>query len=87
MKGVPLRLLNSDSTSGSEIKIDGSLVAARLGLEVEVFRQLMHDSKVSVLCERGTGEDAGLNRVTFYFQGRRFRALVTRDGQILKTEP
>jgi hypothetical protein len=40
-----------------------------------------------VLCERGTGEDAGLNRVTFYFQNRRFRALVTTDGQILTTEP
>lgn len=86
MKGIPLRLMNADSTSGSEIEIDGSLVAAGLGLEVEVFRQLMHDRKVSVLCERGTGEDAGLNRVTFYFQDRRFRALVTRDGQILKTE-
>lgn len=86
MKEIPLRLMNSDSMSGSEIETDGSQVAARLGLEVEVFRQLMHDSKVSVLCERGTGEDAGLNRVTFYFQGRRFRAFVTRDGQILKAE-
>lgn len=87
MKGIPLRLMNADSTPGSEIEIDGSLVAARLGLDVEVFRQLMHDGKVSVLCERGIGEDAGLNRVTFYFKDRRFRALVTRDGQILKTEP
>lgn len=87
MKGIPLRLMNADSTPGSEIEIDGSLVAARLGLEVEAFRQLMHDGKVSVLCERGTGEDAGLNRVTFYFKDRRFRAIVTTDGQILKTEP
>jgi hypothetical protein len=87
VKGIPLQLVNADSMSGLEIEIDGALVAVGLGLEVEVFRQLMHDSKVSVLCERGTGEDAGLNRVTFYFQNRRFRALVTTDGQILTTEP
>lgn len=87
MKGIPLQLVNADSTSGMVIEIDGALVAAMLGLDVETFRQLMHDSKISVLCERGTGEDAGLNRVTFYFQDRRFRALVTRDGQILTTEP
>jgi hypothetical protein len=87
VKGIPLQLMNVDSTSVSEIEIDGALVAEGLGLEVEVFRQLMHDSKVSVLCERGTGEDAGLNRVTFYSQDRRFRAIVTRDGHILKPEP
>lgn len=65
------------------IDIDGSLVARTLGLEVEHFRKLMADGKISVLCERGTGEDAGRYRASFYYGGKRARFLLDESGRLL----
>jgi hypothetical protein len=75
-KRIPLSL-----ESAPEIAIDGELVARALGLDTAAFRQLMDDRKIAVLCERGTGEDAGLYRATFYFDGRRARLVVDGEGQ------
>lgn len=66
-----------------DVAIDGALVAHALGLEVEAFRQLMDDRKIGVLCERGTGEDSGLYRATFYHEGRRARLVVDGEGRIV----
>ena len=65
------------------LEIDGAIVAAAIGLDVDEFRRLMADGKVSVLCERGTGEDAGLYRASFYYQGRRARFVVDAGGRIV----
>jgi hypothetical protein len=62
------------------VEIDGALVARGLGLEVEAFRKLMEDRKLTVLCERGTGEDAGLYRASFFYGDRRVRLVVDADG-------
>lgn len=62
------------------VEIDGALVARGLGLEVEAFRKLMDDRKVTVLCERGTGEDEGLYRATFYYADKRVRLVVDGNG-------
>lgn len=64
------------------IEIDGQLVAEALGLELETFRTLMEHEKIGVLCERGTGSDAGRYRATFYHQDRRARFLY--DGAWLR---
>jgi hypothetical protein len=64
-----------------EIEIDGTLLADAFGLEVGVFRQLMQDRKVTVLCERGTGADAGLHRASFYYERTRVRVVVDADGR------
>ena len=85
MKAIPLQLAGAAPTAG--IEIDGALVARNLGLAPEAFRQLMQDRKVSVLCERGVGEDAGLYRATFYYRERRFRAVLEPGGRIVQTEP
>ncbi|MEN5060609.1 DUF6522 family protein [Luteimonas sp. TWI1416] len=66
------------------LEVDGALVAARLGLAGDAFRQLMTDGKVSVLCERGIGEDAGRYRATFYYAGRRARLLLDASGRLLE---
>ena len=71
----------------ASIEIDGALVARKLGLDADAFRQLMRDRTVSVLCERGIGEDAGLYRATFYYRDRRFRAVVDAGGHIVDSEP
>ena len=87
MKTIPLQLTHAGAGADASVEIDGALVARKLGLEAEVLRQLMHDRKVSVLCERGVGEDAGLYRATFYFQERRFRAVLESSGRIVQIEP
>jgi hypothetical protein len=66
-----------------ELQIDGALVAGAIGLDVATFRQLMDDGKVTVLCERGTGEDAGRWRASFYYGGRRARFIVDASGRPL----
>lgn len=73
---IPLQLADRP-----DIEIDGALVASGLGLDVEAFRELMSRRKVSVLCERGTGEDEGLYRASFYHEGRRVRLVVDADGR------
>ena len=43
----------------------------------------MAERKVAVLCERGTGADAGLYRASFYIERRRARFVVDADGRIV----
>ena len=66
-----------------ELEIDGALVARAMGLDVAAFRQLMDDGKIAVLCERGTGEDAGTWRASFYYGGRRARFVIDAQGNPL----
>ncbi len=66
--------------SMAPIDIDGTLVARALALEVADFRRLMETGKVSVLCERGAGEDTGCYRASFYHAGQRARFVRGRDG-------
>ncbi len=81
---IPLQLTDPGDAPAAAVEVDGVQVAAGLGLDVDLFRQLMEDRKVAVLCERGIGEDAGLLRATFYFGGRRFRAVIDRHGRIIE---
>jgi len=69
------------------LEIDGTLVASELGLDVAEFRQLMDDGKIAVLCERGTGEDAGLYRASFYHGTRRARFVVDASGRPVRGQP
>jgi hypothetical protein len=69
------------------VEIDGALVACSLGLDVEAFRKLMDDRQVTVLCERGTGDDEGLYRATFYYAGKRARLVVDARGTPLPAQP
>ena len=69
-----------DVAVNPEVEIDAALVADGLGLEVDEFRRLMEQRRISVLCERGTGEDAGLYRATFYHGQRRLRMVVDASG-------
>lgn len=77
-KRIPLSL-----AAAPEIIVDGARVAEALGLTTAAFRQLMEDRKIAVLCERGTGEDAGLFRATFYHEGQRARLVVDGEGRIV----
>lgn len=74
-KSIPIEL-NPSTT----LEVDASLVAKGLALAVADFRQLMAAGKVSVLCERGVGEDCGLYRATFYHGGNRVRLVLDANG-------
>ena len=62
------------------IEIDAGLVAPRLGLTLAEFRQLMDQHRITILCERGVGEDAGRYRASFYYGDRRVRLVVGGGG-------
>lgn len=62
------------------IEVDAALIAPGLGLDVDGFRRLMAARRIAVLCERGTGADAGRVRGTFYYAGRRVRIVVDAAG-------
>lgn len=65
------------------IEIDAALVAPGLGLAQAEFRQLMEQRRITVLCERGTGADAGRYRASFYYGERRVRLVVDRRGRVI----
>ena len=69
-------------TPAPPLEIDGAMVARAIGLDVEAFRQLMADGKIAVLCERGTGEDAGTWRASFYYGAQRARFVVDASGHL-----
>jgi hypothetical protein len=71
----------SDAASG--IEVDAAIVAAGLGLDIDVFRALMDEGQITHLCERGVDADAGLWRVTFHYQARRVRLVVDATGNVV----
>ena len=75
-KTIPLAMQPADPG----VEIDAALLADAFGMDLADFRQRMEDRKITVLCERGTGPDAGLYRASFYYQGKRVRLVVDRDG-------
>ena len=78
---IPVRLC--DEPHAPPVEIDGDCVARGLGLDVAAFRQLIAERKIALLCERGTGEDAGRWRATFYHGERRLRLVVDAQGNVL----
>lgn len=70
-------------TASPALEIDGARVARELGIEVSEFRQLMDDKRIAVLCERGTGEDEGTWRASFYLGKKRARFMFDRAGRVV----
>lgn len=75
-KSIPI-----DLNPSNDIEIDGEFVAHGLGLTISRFQQLMEQRKITMLCERGTDEDAGLYRASFYHEGKRVRLVVDGSGR------
>lgn len=75
-KAIPI-----DLNPKLEIEIAAAPIATALDLPVDMFLQLLKQHKINQLCERGTGEDAGLYRASFYHAGKRVRVVLDRDGQ------
>lgn len=65
-----------------EIVVPAAPIAQALELDVAQFLLLLEQRKIDQLCERGTDEDEGLYRASFYHAGKRARVVVNRQGQI-----
>ena len=63
------------------VEVDARLVAEGLGLDPAQVPAMVADRRIATLCERGTGEDAGLFRFTFYHRGQRFRLVTDAHGE------
>lgn len=63
------------------VEVDARLVAEGLGLDPAEVPAMVADHRIATLCERGTGEDEGLFRFTFYHRGRRLRLVTDADGE------
>ena len=64
-----------------DIDIDDGIVARALGIAADAFRRLIAEHHIAVRCERGTGEDEGLYRATFYYADKRVQLVVDADGR------
>ncbi|KFN43236.1 hypothetical protein N790_11030 [Arenimonas malthae CC-JY-1] len=66
-----------------KVDVDARLVAEGLGLPPQDVPAMVADRRIATLCERGTGEDAGLYRFTFWFGHKRFRLTTDAAGHPL----
>jgi hypothetical protein len=64
--------------------VDADIVAAGLVIEPAFVQPLMRDGQITSVCERGTGEDAGRYRLTFFHGNRAFHLVVDEEGQIIE---
>ena len=66
------------------ITIDASVIGRGLNVESSLVPALIHEGKITVLCERGYDEDAGRYRLTFFYENRRFRLVVDEAGNAVQ---
>lgn len=64
------------------ITVDAEVIADELGLEPSAVPLHMHEGEITSICERGTGQDDGLHRLTFFYFNRRLRLVIGPDGKI-----
>lgn len=69
-----------------QIEIEAVVVAPSFGLHPQEFQKLLQAGKIATLCERGTGEDSGTFRISFYHQRQRARLVIAADGTVLSRE-
>ena len=76
--------MTSVEFGNGEVLVDAAVIAAGLKLEAEAVQEMMREGRITSLCERGTGEDEGRYRLTFFSDNRRFRLVVNEAGSIVQ---
>jgi hypothetical protein len=74
----------SVAADGREFGLDASVIAEGLGLDPARVLEAMRERRITSLCERGVGEDAGCSRLTFFFGRRRMRLVIDQAGNLLE---
>jgi hypothetical protein len=65
------------------LTVDATLIAAGLGIDVAEVQPLMRAGKITSLCERGVGRDAGRQRLTFFHDKGAFAVVIDAAGQVI----
>jgi Family of unknown function (DUF6522) len=52
------------------LRIDAAVIGQGLNVEPSLVQVRMREGKITVLCEHGIDEDAGLYRMTFFYENR-----------------
>lgn len=64
--------------------VDAALVAEGLRLRADAVPSMVRDGSITCCFERGTGEDDGRFRLTFWHGNLRFRVVLNAAGQVLQ---
>jgi len=81
--GVVLAMAMIEFQEGA-IQVDATLIAEGLGIEPSLVQARMRDGAITSLCERGSDEDSGRYRLTFFSGNRRFRIVVDERGNVIQ---
>ena len=65
---------------GGEILVEAAVIGEGLSLQPAAVQEEMRAGRITSLCERGSGEDEGRFRLTFFTENRRFRIIVDEAG-------
>jgi len=66
------------------VAIDATLIAQGLAIDPSLVQERMREGKITSLCERGTAEDEGRWRLTFFSESRLFRLVVDSRGAVIQ---
>jgi hypothetical protein len=66
------------------IVVDANVIGKAFGIDRTRVQQLMREGKITSLSERGTDDDAGTCRLTFFYGNCRARLIVSEQGHILR---
>lgn len=64
--------------------VDAALIGELLHVPTSSVPALMREGKITSACERGTGEDDGEFRLTFFYRSRRARLITDSAGRLLR---
>lgn len=67
-----------------DVLVDAAVIAKGLRLHPQEVQERLRDGRITSLYERGTGEDEGRFRLTFFTDNRRFRLIINESGRILQ---
>lgn len=67
-----------------DIVIDAALLAPLFGIAAAEVPGLMRAQAITSICERGTGEDEGRYRLSFFHRNRRVRLSVDPAGRVVQ---
>ena len=66
------------------VRIDAAIIAAGFAIEPALVQPLMHEGKITSLCERGVDRDVGTFRLSFFHGRRRLRLVVDAAGNVIE---
>ena len=66
------------------VSIDAAVVAEGFAIEPALIQPLMHSGAITSRYERGTNEDTGRHRLTFFHEKRCLRLVIDAAGNIIE---